>query len=402
MSFVKPPVFLWDQIRAGDIKCVSADKLEPKSVKSNNQLHLSTMAPKSTAKDNSYRIKFNEPTMVSNIIFSSWANEDGTTGVNLKTHIDMYGDYAIKDEKGEHTKDEYGENLIECFSRLDLLVSDDIDSEPILKRKIIGALKFGNLNNELAKPMKEHMNSYVKVPTIEDDKSKFYGDVDTSRTPSGALSYWIGVAKSANVNNLMIPGTNITIYTKIYDHTNGLTKTPITKWKDLEKFLYTKGDSKEKGIRPFRLKSTFETLPVTFYANSESKKGQLKFKITEHHIFDFDYSKGNDEISDDLFREIQAQQIKASTKYVTQSQCPNPHQGGGGGDGDNEFQQQGADKRKFDDISNINNHGGDVDDEDIIYNDSPQSYHMEKRHKTINSEYFAQYQKDLDNATHNL
>lgn len=400
MSYVKPPVYDWDKIKAGDIKCVSPDKIEPKNVKGNNQVHVSTFAPRSNAKDNSFRIKFGEPSMLSNVIFSSWANEDGTTGVGLKTHLDVYGDYAVKDEKGDPTKDEYGDKLIGSFENLDDIIADDIDSEAALKRKIVGSMKFSNFNSEFGKPMKDHMNPSVKVPTIEDDKSELYGQPDTGRTPSVAFAYWTGQAKNTNVSNLMIPNTNIVIYTKIFDHTNGISRTPITKFEQLEKFIYTKGDSKEKGIRPFRLKSTFETLPPTYYANSESKKGQLKFKLTEHHIFAFDYSKGNDEISEDAFKDLQSQLIKAQSKYVTQSQCPNNtitaatavHD-------DTDFVH--GEKRKHDDITpNDDENEGD----EIVYNDSPTSYEQNnKRHKSNplqGSEFYEQYRKDVDRASH--
>lgn len=403
-------IFQWNEIKQGDIKCVTSDKFEVNTSTGKNQIHVPTLAPKSNAKENTFRIKNNEPSMMSNIILTNQTDKKtGLPTVSLKTHLEVFGNYAIKDDKGEHTKDDYGKKLIESYSKLDSYIAKEIDNDPALKRKIIASFKATNFNELLGKPMIDHMIPSVKTYYIEDDKSEFVGNVDESKTPTIPYAYWIGQAKDDNPSALRIPGTNQVLFTKVYDHTKGITKTPIKDWKDLEKFIYTKGDSKTKGIRPFRLNSTFETLPPTVYGTEEAKKCRLKFKLTEHHIFGVDYSKGGDELSEDSVRELQAQMMKAQSKYVINSEIPNTiqqqhqHSYDADDESQNQFHHTG-DKRKIDQITNPHNTPEDGDDIGCIDNDSPTSHH-DKRFKSNgiqNSEYYDQYRRDLYEAINHL
>jgi hypothetical protein len=163
------------------------------------------------------------------------------------------------------------------------------------------------------------IESSVKITTIDDTTSDHFGEIDESKTPVVGIKLWMGIPKKQSVSHFMIPNTRYALYTKVFDHRNGLSKKPVSSWEKLMELLYTKGLSSETGRRPFRLKATFVLLGPSMYANSDKKTGKLQYKASEIHIFDIEESQFSDEMNSQQFAKIQEQfvlahQLNPSTK----------------------------------------------------------------------------------------
>ena len=316
----------WDKINKGDIIASTAPDAQTKSeVKGNVQIHYKTVSPLSktlnatTPGGGDYRIDFDDSYMSSNIILNSFANEKDKdkVGITMKVFVEVYGNYNQKDEKGERIKDPTGDQLIQTCATINSSFAESVDSNTETKRKILAPLKFANIKDAMDKPFEStYMNSVVRQPTIDDENSPLNGEIDTTRSPSIGFELWISVPKQKDVNHFQIPGTDQVIYTRIYDHTKGITAAPIKSFDHLMNFVYQKGESKETGRRPFRLRITFKTLAPSFYINSEKKTGHLQFKISELHIAEVDHPRSSDVMSDAQKNDIQNRLMRSMNKYV--------------------------------------------------------------------------------------
>lgn len=318
----KQPRFSYRKIKEGDITAsLKPEDIIKGEIEGTTQIHHKIICPQSSTGD--FRISLDEPAMYSNIIKKTYQKKNDKTGqmdtiTSLKTFMDVYGDYAITDAEGNHTTDDIGDSYIEAFNTIGRCYTNSMDKDPTTKRLVFASLKYGpELKSKLEESSSKFMESFIQYPTIDDESSPNNGEEDTSKTPSGSFQLWIGKPKTYSVDHFMIPGTDLALYTKVFDHTKGISKQPINTWTHLSKFIYEKGESQKTGRRPFRFKATSVTLAPSVYSNSEKKKGRLQCKLSEIHIYSMDYQKARNTMSDDQVNEQKALFMKASTRFVT-------------------------------------------------------------------------------------
>lgn len=318
----------YNKIKKGDVIAICKDGKDgftESEVNSNTQIHQKTMSPLSP--DGDFRLELSECMMFSNILLSRFSKTNEKTGqienqATLKTFMDIYGDYAVLDSNGNHTTDEIGDSYTEAFQLIDESIAESLDADPVHKKRIFGLLKLGKQQKAaLEAPTMDAMEPFLKRATDEDKSSRTYGEEDMSKSPTGAFQLWIGKPQVTSITDFKIPGTDLVIWTRIYDHTGDrISSKPISSWDHLMKFIYEKGDSQTKGKRPFRLKATAETLAPSTYFNSEKKVGRSQYKLSELHIYEVDYAKPRDTMSNDEIAFQRTLKMKALNRFVTNPQ----------------------------------------------------------------------------------
>ena len=328
MTAPKPTDFIWNKLKKGDIvgapNSVAADAIMKGDIGGNVQIHHKTYAPISPAKEGKCRIVWSKAAMYSNIIYNQFTKEDGTTSCSLKTFLDIYGNYEKRGAQGQCQKDELGEELLRVFELIDDSYCESIDADPAMKKAILASLKFGaNLQSALAKPLCADMHEpTVKQATIEDANSPDFGMLDMSQSPTAKFQLWTGVPRDGgDTNTIFIGNTRTALFTKIYNHTHGISDKPMTRWSDIKEFVYVKGDSKQ-GKRPFRLKCIMTTLNPSWYVTSDAKKGRLQYKVAEMHILDVDYMASNFVLPEEQKNSIMDEMMLSRNAFQIERQKP--------------------------------------------------------------------------------
>lgn len=318
----------YDEIKKGDIVAIIKDNgFSQSEVKSNVQIHQKSATPLSP--DGDYRIECHETMMFSHILLSRFQKKNEMTGqmenqITLKTFMEIYGNYAVCDADGNHTTDPIGDSYAAAFRTIDESMAESIDANPTHKKRLLGQLKMGKkMNAALEAPMIEMMESFLKRSTIDDPLSPFNGEEDMSKSEVGAFQLWIGNPNQPSATDFKIPGTNLVIWTRIFDDTDRIAQKPISSWEHLMRFIYEKGDSQTKGRRPFRFAATCTLLPPSLYINSDKKVGKMQYKIAEMHIYEMDYAKPRNIMSAEEMALQRDRKMKAMGRFVTN---PEPEQ----------------------------------------------------------------------------
>jgi hypothetical protein len=313
----------YSKIKKGDIVAITKDGGYTQSeVNSNTQIHQKSMTP--LTPDGDFRIECHEAVMFSNILLSRFQKKNEMTGqmenqLTLKTFMEIYGNYGVPDADGNPTTDEIGDSYANAFNLIDESIAESIDANPAHKKSLMGLLKLGNKQKAaLEAPMIGAMEPFLKRATIEDTTSPNVGEEDMSKSPTGAFQLWIGTPKVPSVTDFKIPGTNLVIWTKIFDDTGDrVSSKPISTWDHLMRFIYEKGDSQTKGRRPFRFSSTCSLLAPSLYINSEKRVGRIQYKMLEMHIYEIDHPKARNVMSTEEMSVQRAHKMKALGRFVT-------------------------------------------------------------------------------------
>jgi len=315
----------YNTIKKGDVVAnCKDDGFTQSEVNSNTQIHQKSCSPLS--QDGEFRLDCNEPVMFSNIILSRFQKKNDATGqmenqVTLKTFMEVYGNYAQLDANGNHTTDEIGDSYSAAFNLIDESIAESIDQNPAHKKRILGRLELGKkLTAALDAPFIDMMEPFLKRSTIEDEKSEAFGEEDMSKSPTGAFQLWVGKPKTPSVDDLKIPGTDLVVWCRVYDNTERIASKPISTWQHLSKFIYEKGDSQAKGRRPFRFVATAVALAPSLYFNSEKKVGRCQYKIVELHIYQMDFPKARNMMSEEQMAVQQALKLKTMNRFVINAQ----------------------------------------------------------------------------------
>lgn len=319
----------YNEIKKGDIVAITKDGgFSQSEVNSNTQIHQKSMTP--LTPDGDFRIECDEAVMFSNIILSRFQKKNDLTGqienqVTLKTFMEIFGNYGVTDSDGNPTTDEIGDSYANAFNTIDESIAESIDANPAHKKRLMGLLKLGNKQKAtLEAPMIDSMDPFLKRATIEDPTSPNCGEEDMSKSPTGAFQIWVGTPKVPSVTDFKIPGTNLVIWTKIFDDTGDrVSSKPISTWEHLMKFIYEKGDSQTKGRRPFRFSATCSLLAPSLYINSEKKVGRTQYKMLEMHIYEIDHPKARNIMSAEEMSVQRSLKMKALGRFVTN---PEPEQ----------------------------------------------------------------------------
>lgn len=314
----------YTKIQKGDIIAVckeGKDGFTESEVNSNTQIHQKTMSPLSP--DGQFYIDLTEPAMFSNFLLSKFTNKNEKTGyvenqVTLKTFMDIYGDYAELDANGNHTTDSIGDSYIEAFKLIDESICESIDADPVHKKRLLGCLKLGkNLKTALDTPLIQSMEPFISRSTDEDKSSPTFGEEDMTKSPTGKFMLWVGRPQTPAFTDFKIPGTDLVLWTRIFDDTERVASKPIQTWEHLMKFIYEKGDSQTKGKRPFRFSATCTALAPSVYYNSEKgEEGRAQYKIAEMHIYQIDYAKSRNTMSPEEMAFQNTLKIKAMRRFV--------------------------------------------------------------------------------------
>jgi hypothetical protein len=326
----KPPAleFNFNAIQKGDLQANYAPEAIIKSIVDGAQMvHAKTLSPKAPGAGD-YRICFPSAMMISNILYNEYiSKETGEVGCSLKVFMDMHGDYDIKNAQGQPTTCAEGFEMIEAIQNIERLWCESVDENPTYKKLLLAPLRFGaSLPQKLAQPLSEwFLTSQVKRPTIEDEGSEDNGMPDMSKGEVVKFSLWVGRPTEENRNNasnVMIGETGVQLFCKIYDHTQGIAEQPLKHWSQIKKFVYTKGESKTGGRRPFRMQAVMVCLAPSMFANSTNQKGELQFKICELHIFAFDYKTSTFTLPETRKRSIMDEMIRSRDRFTIQREKP--------------------------------------------------------------------------------
>lgn len=292
-------------------------------VKGNTQIHHKTRTPHN--KSGKYRLKISETVMCSNLNYSEYVSDkSGETNINMKTFVDVHGNFATLDADGEHTKDPLGERLVAATEIMDQSYATGLDEDPVSKKLVLGALGFGkDLQNHLDQPTIKLVDPAARQGNIDDESDPNHGQVDESKSPVICLGFMVGVPKSFSVDNMMATSTHA-IFSKIFDHRKGLTKIPLRRFEAVKEFIYTAGDSKKYGRSQFRIEASFLLYEPSYYFNSSTKRGHLQFKIAEMHIFALDYPPARNTMSDQSFALIKQIQQRSANRFVKRTEAPTP------------------------------------------------------------------------------
>lgn len=381
----------YKDIKKGDIVAITKEGgFSQSEVNSNTQIHQKSMTPLSP--DGDFRIECDEAAMFSNFILSRFQRRNETTGqienqLTIKTFMEIYGNYAVTDNDGNPTTDEIGDSYAKAFQIIDESMAESIDATPIHKKRLLGQLKLGNKQKAtLEAPMIELFEPFLKRSTIEDTASPFHGEEDMSKSPTGPFQLWIGTPKTPSATDFKIPGTNLVVWSKIFDDTGDrISSKPISSWEHLMRFIYEKGDSQTKGRRPFRFAATASLLPPSFYINSDKKMGKMQYKILEMHIYEVDHPKPRNTMSTEEMAFQRSLKMKALGRFVTNPEPETPaenddHNNGGNVNGDEQPVYYQAN-----DDGHIDDHTQYVDnttDMDSLINEDQELQRVTKKSKT--------------------